>query len=254
MLRPGAFPALRSSLFCGEALTGEVAEAWARAAPESVVENLYGPTEATIACTAFRYVPGTPPEDLVNGVVPIGQPFGRTRVRIVDASLSPLPAGEVGELLLGGDQLAPGYWRDPQRSASSFVSPPALGGDRWYRTGDLASLTSAGELVYHGRADDQIKIRGHRVELQEIEAVVRGASRAAIVVAMGWPRTPAGADGVVVFVSGAQASDEDILGACRGAMPGYMVPSAIHRVESVPQNASGKVDRSRLIGLLESVP
>jgi amino acid adenylation domain-containing protein len=254
MLRPGAFPTLRRSLFCGEALTGEVAEAWAQAAPGSVVDNLYGPTEATIACTAYRYRRGTPPGDLVNGVVPIGAPYGRTRVAVVDSGMAPLPPGEVGELLLAGDQVAPGYWRDAERTARSFVSAPALPGPGpWYRTGDLAELNGEGDLLYRGRADDQIKIRGHRVELQEIEAVVRRASGAAIVVALGWPPTAAGADGVIVFTAGADASDEAILEGCRRRLPEYMLPGEIHRVESVPVNPSGKVDRRRLREMREAL-
>jgi amino acid adenylation domain-containing protein len=252
LLRPGAFPTLRWSLVCGEALAGEVAERWADAAPRSLVENLYGPTEATIACTRYRYRRGTPPEELPNGLVPIGRPFGSTRAEVVGADLEPLGPGMVGELLLAGDQVAPGYWRDPERTARAFVSPPTLAGGPWYRTGDLASRSDDGELAYHGRVDDQIKIRGHRVELQEVEAVVRAVSGgAAIVVALGYPRTTAGADGVIVFTAGATASDDMMLEACRRAMPGYMVPSEIHRVESVPQNASGKVDRRRLLELRE---
>jgi amino acid adenylation domain-containing protein len=252
LLRPGSFPDLRRSIFCGEALTCEVAEAWFRAAPDSVVDNIYGPTEATIACTGYIYRPGTRADDLPNGVVPIGRPFGGTRVQVVGEDLRPVAPGELGELLLGGPQVAGGYWRDPERTARAFVSPAELGEPSpWYRTGDLVALSPDGDLVYHGRADDQIKIRGHRVELQEVESVIRAASRAAIVVAMGWPRTAAGADGVIAFLSGAQAADEEILDACRRAMPGYMVPSRLHHVEDVPQNASGKVDRRRLLALAE---
>jgi len=253
LLRPGSFPSMRRSIFCGEALTCEVAEAWSHAAPSSVVDNIYGPTEATIACTGYIYRPGTPADDLPNGVVPIGRPFGGTRVQVVGEDLRPVAPGELGELLLGGTQVAGSYWRDPERTERAFISSPELGEPSpWYRTGDLVAVSPDGDLVYHGRADDQIKIRGHRVELQEVESVIRSASRAAIVVAMGWPRTPAGADGVIAFLSGGEATDEEILEACRLAMPSYMVPSRLHRVDDVPQNASGKVDRRRLLALVEA--
>lgn len=254
MLRPGAFPSLRWSLFCGEALTAEVADAWTAAAPAAILDNLYGPTEATIACTAYRYPRRIPPDELLNGVVPIGRPFGRTRVAVVDERHEPAGTGEVGELVLGGDQLAPGYWRDPERTARAFVEIPALDPiGPWYRTGDMVSLTPGGDLVYRGRMDDQIKIRGHRVELQEVEGAIRLASGASIAVAIGWPRTPAGADGIIAFLAGVGAGDDaEILGRARRTLPDYMVPSELHRLADMPLNASGKVDRRRLFELREA--
>lgn len=254
MLRRGAFPSLRWSLFCGEALTVEVADAWRAAAPGSALDNLYGPTEATIACTAYRYDGANGGGGFVNGVVPIGRPFGTTRAAVVDARLQPVAPGEPGELLLGGGQLAGGYWRDPERSERAFVSVPALEPEGpWYRTGDLASVRERGELVYRGRIDDQIKVRGHRVELQEVESAVRAASDASAVVALGWPRTAAGADGIIVFLSGGGAADEAVLEGCRRALPEYMVPRELHRVEAMPLNPSGKVDRRRLLETREAM-
>jgi amino acid adenylation domain-containing protein len=254
MLRPGAFPSLRWSLFCGEALTVDVADAWRAAAPGSALDNLYGPTEATIACTAFRYVGANGDGEFANGVVPIGRPFGTTRVAVVDGSMQPVAPGEAGELLLGGGQLAGGYWGDAERTGRAFVSVPALEpAGPWYRTGDLASLGAHDELVYRGRIDDQIKIRGHRVELQEVESVVRAASDASSVVALGWPRTAAGADGIIVFLSGGSAADEAVLEGCRRTLPDYMVPREVHRVEAMPLNPSGKVDRRRLLETREAM-
>jgi amino acid adenylation domain-containing protein len=253
MLTPGAFPTLRWSLFCGEALTAQTAEAWQRAAPGSRVENLYGPTEATIACTAYTWSSETSPAECVNGVVPIGRPFGRTTTVVVDDALSPVPDGEAGELLLGGDQVAPGYWRDPDRTAEAFVSSGSLTPiGPWYRTGDLAALDARANLLYRGRRDDQIKIRGHRVELQEVEAAARAASAATAAVALGWPRTPAGADGIIMFLVGAGPPDDEILLALRGRLPAYMVPSEIHRVDRLPLSPSGKVDRRRLLAEREA--
>ena len=220
MLRSGAFPTLRWSLFCGEALTAQTAEAWQRAAPASALDNLYGPTEATIACTVYRWSPETSPDECVNGVVPIGRPFGRTVTAVLDDSLRPVPDGVMGELFLGGDQLAPGYWRDPERTAQAFVSAPALTpAGPWYRTGDLAAVDVRGNLVYRGRTDDQIKIRGHRVELQEVEAAARATSAATAAVALGWPRTPAGADGIILYLVGAAAPDDEIRRGLRPSAP-----------------------------------
>ena len=254
MLRPGAFPSLRWSLFCGEALTVDVADAWRAAAPGALLDNLYGPTEATIACTAYRYEGANGGGEFANGVVPIGRPFGTTRAAVVNGSMRPVAPGGAGELLLGGGQLAGGYWADPERTGRAFVSVPALEPEGpWYRTGDLASLGARDELVYRGRIDDQIKIRGHRVELQEVESVVRAASDASSVVALGWPRTPAGADGIIVFLSGGGAADEAVLDGCRRALPEYMVPREVHRVEAMPLNPSGKVNRRRLLETREAM-
>jgi amino acid adenylation domain-containing protein len=254
MLTPGAFPTLRWSLFCGEALTADTAAAWHRAAPSSVIDNLYGPTEATIACTAYRYAPDDPPERYVNGVVPIGHPFGRTSVAVVDGDLRPVPAGTPGELLLSGDQLAPGYWHDPERTAAAFVEAPALAGGPWYRTGDLASIDEVVGLVYRGRIDDQIKIRGHRVELQEIEAAARAASGAAAAVALGWPVTAAGADGVILYLVGASTDDASVISELQQTLPAYMIPAEINHVDSLPLNPSGKVDRRRLLAERDAMP
>jgi amino acid adenylation domain-containing protein len=253
MLGPGALPSLRTSLFCGEPLTLQCTQAWQRAAPGSVIENLYGPTEATIACTAYSFDSTVCPDECVNDVVPIGRPLGKTRVAIVDDRGRQVASGEKGQLLLAGVQLAAGYWRDPERSAASFPSPPSqeLQGT-WYRTGDLVSLNRQGNLIYHGREDDQIKILGHRVELQEVEAVTQKASGAATAVALGWPRTSAGADGIIVFLSGAEQSDEIILQRLKEWLPPYMVPKEIHRLESMPLSTSGKIDRKRLVELRES--
>ncbi len=254
MLRPGAFSSLRWSLFCGEPLTVQIAEAWQRAAPQSTVENLYGPTEATVVCTAYRFSAATSPGECVDGIVPIGRPFGQTSVAVVDEKGELVPPGKVGELLLGGAQIAPGYWRDAARTSAAFVSvpwPKAAG--PWYRTGDLATVNPQGNLIYRGRLDDQIKIMGHRVELQEVEAVVREASGAGEVAALGWPRTPVGANGTIVFLSGTSAPDEEILKRCRQRLPTYMVPKEIHRMGSLPLSANRKIDRKRLQKLRESL-
>ena len=248
MLRPNAFPSLRWSLFCGEPLTAHIAAAWQQAAPKSTVENLYGPTEATIACTAYTYSVETSPDECVNGLIPIGRPFGQTSIAVVNGEGKPIGNGEIGELLLGGGQIAPGYWRDAERTSASFQSLPSLQtSNRWYRTGDLVSINSQQNLIYQGRVDHQIKIMGHRVELQEVEAIVREASNADIAVALGWPRTPAGADGIIVYVSGSTEADAAILQRCRQELPPYMVPTEIHRIESMPLNANQKTDRAQLL-------
>lgn len=252
MLKPGAFPALRGSVFCGEPLPAVSADAWQRAAPQSIVENLYGPTETTVAITRYRWQAATSPAQCQGGIVPIGWMFPGQRGCVVDSGLAPVPAGTPGELCLAGSQVALGYWKDPGETARRFVTVPGLGDTRWYRTGDLVREGEDGCLYYLGRLDDQVKIRGYRVELQEIDHAVRQASGADLVMSVAWPIRDGSADGVVTFVSGArERSPEPILAACRRALPEYMVPREICYLDAMPLSPNGKIDRRRLVQTLE---
>ncbi len=251
-LRPDAFPSLRLSLFCGEALPAEVARAWAAAAPNSIVENLYGPTELTIACTLYRWDPLRSPAECEQGVVPIGEPFPQMELLVADDALREVAPGEIGELLMTGPQLSAGYWRDPERTAAAFVVPPER--DRvFYRTGDRVRRPKDGApLVYLGRVDHQIKIQGYRVELGEIEAALREEAGVEAAIAVGWPRNAGGADGVVAFL-GADELDLDAVRARLAArLPGYMVPRELRLISSFPLNANGKIDRGALLAILAS--
>jgi non-ribosomal peptide synthetase component F len=251
-LAPGAFPGLRWSLFCGEALPVPVAAAFAAAAPGSVVENLYGPTELTLACTAHRFnadASGSPDDD---GVVPIGEPFPGMEVRVVDEALHEVAPGERGELLMTGPQLALGYWDDPERTAAAFVVPP--GEHRtFYRTGDRVQRPRGAEpLRFLGRLDTQIKLRGYRVELGEIEAVLRQEAGLSRAVAIGWPRTASGgAEGVVAFIDDAGVDVDALLRRVEQRLPHYMVPRQVRVVERFPLNSNGKIDRKALRAMLE---
>ena len=250
MLKPGSYPTLRWALFCGEALSAELAARFAEAAPGAVLENLYGPTELTIACTLYRWDGARSPAECAHGLVPIGEPYPGMTALVVDEQLRVLPRGEAGELLMTGPQMALGYWRDEERTAKAFVRPP--GEDRvFYRTGDLVRWPENGPMVYLGRVDNQVKIQGYRVELGEIEAVLREVSGAEIAVAIGWPVTPSGADGVVAFVGAPGGDASMILDRARARLPAYMQPSAVRLVSTFPLNANGKVDRRALLAELE---
>jgi non-ribosomal peptide synthetase component F len=247
MLRPGDLPTLRLSLFCGEALPKQIVRAWAAAAPNSIIENLYGPTEATIAITAFRLPRDPELLDRLPDVAPIGAPLPDQDTILVDAA--DLPADE-GELCLAGTQVTGGYWRNDALTAQQFVRFP--GDDRiWYRTGDRARLSEEHGLLFLGRLDRQVKIAGHRVELDEIEAVLQrivGTNAAAIA----WPISAEGlARGIVAFVKEVQLSDQIILDQCRRLLPTYAVPDVIRRTKQWPVNSSGKTDRARLLAMME---
>ncbi len=242
MLEPDSYPTVRWALFCGEALPAEVAERFAAAAPNAILENLYGPTELTIACALYRWDPARSPRECVNGVVPIGEPYRGMEARIVDSDLRSVPRGEPGELLMTGTQMTLGYFQDPERTAAAFVVPPK--DERtFYRTGDRVRWPEGGPMVYLGRVDHQIKIQGYRVELGEVEAVLREVSGAEVAIAVGWPQNASGADAIVAFVGVPDANPNDILARAKERLPQYMQPSRIVLVSHFPLNANGKVDR-----------
>ena len=250
MLKSDKYPSLRYSLFCGEALPKETAMAFQSAAPNSVVENLYGPTELTIACTLYRWDPERSPAECEQDLVPIGEAYPEMIVRVCDENLLEVAAGETGELLMTGPQLTLGYFQDEERTQSAFVVPP--GEDRiFYRTGDRVRRPEDGKpMVYIGRMDHQIKIKGYRVEIGEVEALARNFSGQDAAIALGHPLTPSGADGIVVFVS-SDVDTSDLLAKLKAELPAYMAPSQVFAIDTFPLNANGKVDRK---ALRDSIP
>lgn len=256
MLKEGAYPKMRYALFCGEALPVEVTQQFAKAAPNAVLENLYGPTELTIACTLYRWDPERSPAESELGVVPIGQAYPGMDVLVCDEQQREVAPGETGELLMSGSQLTLGYFRDEEKTKAAFVVPP--GQDRvFYRTGDRVRRPVDGApLVYLGRVDNQIKIQGYRVELGEIEAVLRDVARCDVAIAIGWPKSASGADGIVGFVGldregGGEGDADAIRAAANGRLPSYMQPRQIRFVREWPLNSNGKVDRKALTAWLE---
>jgi amino acid adenylation domain-containing protein len=251
MLKSGSFPSLRYSFFCGEALPATLAQAWQEAAPRSVVENLYGPTEATIAITRYRWNTQASPPECVNGIVPIGWPFDAQQACIADQNGMVIQNGDAGELLLGGSQVTQGYWNDPDKTARQFVKLPGSAAT-WYRTGDLARRTPSGCLVFLGRVDHQVKLRGYRVELQEVDGVLQEYPAAHEAVAVAWPVHEGIAEGLVAFLGGSpDAHEADVLAFCKQRLPEYMVPRQVCKLPALPRNTNGKIDRSQLIRYLE---
>lgn len=251
VLKAGMYPGLRLSLFCGEALPLEIAQQWALAAPNSLIENIYGPTELTIACTAYEWKNEGSLSDSEQGIVPIGEPFDGMTELIVDEQLRPVGAGMDGELLMTGPQLSLGYWQDEEKTRRAFVAVPGHEGN-FYRTGDRVRRAGPDQpLVYLGRLDSQIKVLGHRVELGEVEAAVRQASGLDAVVALGWPTTGSGADGIQLFLQTESCDTAALVEKLKARLPLYMVPKNIHLLSHFPLNANGKFDRGALHKLLE---
>ena len=252
-LEPGAFPSLRVSVFIGEALPTAAARAWQAAAPTGVVDNHYGPTEATVACT-WQRVSEPVRETPGRGSVAIGRAYAGMEVALVDAGGRFLADGETGELALHGPQLADGYLGDPARTTERFpvLDHPRLGRSRWYRTGDVGMRDADGVLHWLGRTDHQVKVLGHRVELEDLEAHLRAASGSDAVAAVAWPLTGGAATGLVAFVCGAEASPEEIRERLRESLPPYMVPRRVVVVDAMPLSSTGKVDRHALRARLDA--
>ena len=252
MLKPGRYPGLRLVLACGEALPVELAQAWAEAAPKAVVENVYGPTEATITCAVYTWDPERSPTESEQGVVPIGRMYEGMEALVLGEALREVSPGEEGELYLAGPQVTPGYWRDSERTAAAFVTLPGRDGIV-YKTGDLVRRpVGEGPLTYHGRVDYQVKISGHRVELGEIEAVLRRETRVDEVVVLGWPRTDTGYAAVTAFVRAGKLDTEAIRERIAAELPDYMVPREIRLLDEMPLNVNGKFDRKELLARLEA--
>jgi len=245
-LPPTTLPALDILVVAGEACPAELVDRWA---PGRRFFNAYGPTEATV-CASFAEVrPGS--------IKPsIGRPSGHSRIYILDDAMRPVSAGVAGQIHIGGPGVARGYWRRPDLTAAAFVPDPFSGEDgaRLYRTGDLARFGSGGDIEYLGRVDEQIKIRGFRVEPGEIEAVLRDQPLVdeAAVLAVGDPA----AARLVAFVKppawmAGQAApgldDVSLREALRQRLPAYMVPSSIVTVDHLPLSSSGKLDRRALL-------
>jgi amino acid adenylation domain-containing protein len=248
-LKPGSYPHLRLSLFCGEALPVEVARAWSAAAPNSIIENIYGPTELTIGCTAYRWNKQTSPAESEQGIVPIGEPFENMEAVIVDEDLREVAIDSEGELLMTGPQLSQGYWYDEEKTKRAFVSVPGRNGV-YYRTGDRVRRSAPGKpLPYLGRLDHQIKVLGHRVELGEVEAVVRNLCGVAGVVALGWPKGNS-ADRIEVFLEADRLDTATLMNELKKKLPTYMTPRKIRILPRFPLNPNGKYDRRELETLL----
>lgn len=240
-----ALSGLRIVIATGEPLTADLCRSWLMHFPDIPLVNAYGASECSDDVTLHRMTSAPEP----GGAVPIGQPLPNTQVHVLDGQFRPVPIGVVGEICVGGAGVARGYLNDPARTAERFVPDPfsAKAGARLYRTGDLGRRRGDGTLECFGRMDRQVKIRGHRIELQEIEQVLldHPLVRHAIV-------EPHGLGGDmrliahVVPASGSQLTASELRSVLRAKLSAQMIPAAFLLLDRMPLNAHGKVDRAAL--------
>ena len=237
----------RMIIFGGESLHGSLVEQIGRAAPELKVANHYGPTETTVGAIANVLRGGNKPEN-----VPLGGPLPGYHVIVLDEQRRLAPLGHVGELYIAGNGCALGYINDQQLTQQRFVNIDFEGTPtRFYRTGDRVRMNSDGEVVFLGRVDNQLKLRGHRVEIEAVEAALRAMPGIAevCVVAMG---RDAAQHLVAFYSSASQAGPSELAQYLRDLLPDYMWPARFEGMKRLPRTASGKIDRDELRKVLPS--
>jgi amino acid adenylation domain-containing protein len=249
VLDGGGLPAcrtLRHVLCGGEPLTRALAERLRESLPAAQLHNMYGPTEASVDATSWAWPSGWEGE-----APPIGRPIANMQAHVLDGALEPAPAGVAGELFLGGAGLARGYLSRPGLTAERFLPHPfaAAPGERLYRSGDLARRLPDGDIVFAGRADDQIKLQGHRIELGEIASVLAGHPGVAGAVAVVAAVAGSGERQLVAYAGrrGGQAPGaEELKEFLRSRLPVYLVPSLFIVLDALPLAPNGKVNRKAL--------
>ncbi|HRG59207.1 MAG TPA: AMP-binding protein [Bacteroidia bacterium] len=238
-------PQMKYSLFCGEALPLDVTEEWQKCLPNAAIYNVYGPTEDTIFCTYYLYAHKGNNKSR-NGILSIGKAMNNTSTIIIDENNNILPAGESGQLCLGGVQLTPGYWHNEEKNKEAFFMLNHNNKDeRFYKTGDLCLCDTEGDILYLGRLDYQTKIQGFRVELSEIEFHVKAflEKNNAVAVAL---VDHIGNTEIGLIIESKPFQLEPLQEYMKSRMPHYMIPRKITFTDVFPLNTNGKTDRKKL--------
>ena len=233
----------------GEALDPVDARRWAARCDVELVNN-YGPTETTIDATFERHVERLVADPAVT-TIPIGRPMANTRAYIVDRFLQPVPVGIAGELYFAGAGIARGYLNRPELTAERFIADPfaAVPGARLYRTGDLGRFRVDGRIEFLGRTDHQIKLRGYRIELDEIESALRscdGVTHATVILDRAPAEGPAYPDRLVGYVAPGALHPARLREQLALSLPSYMVPAIVVALGALPTLSNGKIDRKAL--------
>lgn len=243
---PAAAAGARALIIGGEALRGEQLAFWRRAAPHTRIFNEYGPTETVVGCCVYEIPAG----ELEPGAIPIGRPIANTQLYILDRELQPVLLDEPGELYIGGAGVARGYLNEAELTAEKFVPNPFAeqGGERLYRSGDKARYLRDGNIEFLGRMDDQVKVRGYRIEPGEVEAVLlqHPAIREGVVVARARPAGDMCLTAYLVWQPQQQLTVNAVRDFLGNKLPQYMIPAVFVVLDALPLNKNGKVDRDAL--------
>jgi amino acid adenylation domain-containing protein len=249
-LEPGDLPTMRWVTWCGDVLPTPALSYWMKRLPHASFANLYGPTETTVASSYYR-VPRTLPDPVAP--VPIGRACDGEELLILDDELRPVPTGDVGHLYIRGVGLSPGYWRDPERTGEVFLpDPDPFRSDpdaRIYRTGDLARMDADGNVHFLGREDQQIKTRGFRVELGEVEAALLTLPEieGCAVVGFTAKESPGKLMGCAyVSANGKPVPGRHLKERLQDRLPDYMIPVRWKVVDRLPLSDRGKVHRRKI--------
>ncbi|MGH9762235.1 MAG: non-ribosomal peptide synthetase, partial [Blastocatellia bacterium] len=234
-----------------EALSADIVERARELLPGVEIANSYGPTEATIACAFYKIGRSIESRAIESKAIPIGRAISNLQVYVLDTGTRFVPTGAVGEIHTGGHGLAWGYLNRPDLTAERFVPNPYSGtpGERLYKTGDVGRCLPDGNVEFAGRTDNQVKVHGFRVELEEIESVLRRhpGIRDAVVIGRQDGGRVNGLIGCIVPSHGYDFDSDDYQSYLRDRVPDYMVPSIFLRLEELPLTASGKIDRKVLL-------
>ncbi len=247
-LQAGSLPDLRWSLFGAEALLESQARLWQQVAPNSRVISLYGPTENTVTSMLQPLTP-EPAITPERHTLALGRPLPGVSALVLDEHNRPVPARTHGQLVLQGQQLASGYLDDPDLSEQRF---PDLQGIRSYLTGDWGYQDESGIFHCLGRQDHQVKIRGHRVELEEVEGCLREVCGGIEAAALAWPDQPGQWNEIIAFLGDSGRDEHAVRRQLSERLPSYAIPGAIHQIGRLPLSENGKIDRAALRAWLSS--
>ncbi|NER16883.1 AMP-binding protein [Spongiivirga citrea] len=236
---------VRYCIFGGGKLFDDILSEWRKCIPNSIIVNHYGPTESTV-CSHRYYISKNQPKTY-NGIVSIGKPWPKLDCIIVDESNNMLENGKEGELCISGPQLTGGYWMNDMLNTSVFFDCKHESGElkRYYKTGDLCYRDNEGDFLFVGRKDFQVKVRGYRVELAEIEFHIKQITNLVDVIAIDVENSLGNTEIGVGFV-GQPFEMGDLLSKMRTKVPSYMVPTRHAFFNDFPMNSNGKIDRKQL--------
>ncbi|HKI79285.1 MAG TPA: amino acid adenylation domain-containing protein [Ignavibacteriaceae bacterium] len=238
---------LRWSQFCGEPLYDDLVCEWSECVPNANIQNVYGPTESTIYCMIYNWKKDKEKSKKFNGIISIGKPLQGITSIIVDKNLKELGTGQKGELCISGKQITKGYWNNTEKNKESYFK---IDEKKFYRTGDLAFIDEEGDFMFCGRIDNQVKVQGFRIELEEIEHYARKFTKLTNVAAIGIENR-IGTTEINLFLENYSGDKDSILNYLKQNLPFYMIPSSVLIIPSFPLNQNGKIDRGKLKTMLK---